>query len=36
VDSEQRVEAYLARRAAQTGKYPTREEENAARDRFGI
>ncbi|MFO0747779.1 MAG: hypothetical protein U1F43_19255 [Myxococcota bacterium] len=36
VDARQRAEMYLARRAAQTGKVPTVEEENAARARFGL
>lgn len=36
VDAKQRAEMFLARRAAQTGRFPTVEEENAARARFGL
>jgi hypothetical protein len=36
IDARQRVEMYLARQVAITGRYPTKEEENAARLRFGV
>lgn len=36
VDAKQKAEMYLARRAAITGKFPTIEEENAARIKFGL
>jgi hypothetical protein len=36
VDAKQKTEMYLARRAMETGKFPTVEEENAARAKFGV
>lgn len=36
VDAHQRAEMYLARNAAQSGQFPTRAEENAARKLFGL
>jgi len=36
VDAKQKAEMYLARRAMITGKFPTVEEENAAREKFGL
>ncbi|MCM8531478.1 MAG: hypothetical protein NE330_09985, partial [Lentisphaeraceae bacterium] len=36
VNGRQRAEMHLARRAAQTGRYPTIDEENEARRRFGV
>jgi Agrobacterium VirD5 protein len=36
VDARQQAEMHLARRATQTGKFPTVAEENAARTTFGL
>ncbi|MFD0671004.1 hypothetical protein [Cohnella sp. GCM10027633] len=36
VDAKQKAEMYLSRRAMITGKFPTVEEENEARKKFGI
>lgn len=36
IDAKQRAEMFLARRAAQSGKFPTVEEENEARALFGL
>ena len=36
VDKRQQAEMYLARRAAETGKWPTAEEIAAAKKKFGI
>lgn len=36
VDAKQRAEMYLARRAMLSGQFPTREEEDAAREKFGL
>ena len=36
VDASQRTEMYLARRAMMSGSFPTVEEENAAREKFGL
>lgn len=36
VDARQKAEMYLARRAAISGKFPTVEEENEARKKFGL
>lgn len=36
VNSIDKAEMYLSRQAAQTGEFPTREEENEARGRYGL
>jgi hypothetical protein len=36
VDAKQRAEMHLSRIAAQTGKFPSRDEENEARKKFGL
>ena len=36
IDAKARAEMYLSRRAAITGKFPTRDEENVARRKFGL
>jgi hypothetical protein len=36
VDARQRTEAHLSRIAAQTGRFPSEEEENAVRKLYGV
>lgn len=36
VDAKQKAEMYLSRRAMESGEFPTVEEENAAREKFGV